>query len=62
MNKRQAAMEAKRRSALGYPHRAVEIIAHDQHCLISDGLIIRPHRCTCGDAKRTGRYVLVVGK
>lgn len=51
---RDAVAEARRRTQLGRPHHVVEVVGHDSHCLVSDGLIIPTYPCTCRNAHRVG--------
>lgn len=48
------------RDRLRAPHRIVPVKEHDRCCLISDGLIVSAHRCTCGKGEKTVGYVLVL--
>ena len=52
--RKDATDEAKRRTKFGWPHRVVEVRRHDPYCLVSDGLIIAQHPCTCQSAQRVG--------
>lgn len=61
MTRKAAVAEAKRRTELGRPHRVVEVLKHDEGCLVSDGTILPVYPCTCKNAKRAG-WSLQLGK
>lgn len=55
---KQAQEEKRRRRQ---PHRIVPVYKHDPLCLYSDGTILYPYPCTCGNARKVG-YTLVLGR
>lgn len=53
-DKRPATEEAAKRTRLGWPHRVVPVLRHEDGCLVSDGACIPAHPCTCGRARVVG--------